>query len=97
MQYTWFMSYALLVFLFVLPLSLAGHLGWASIPLSLAIGYVFVLLEYVGRYVEHPFENDVNDVPMDYLARTVEMDLLEWLGDASIPEPVAPQGRGHLY
>ncbi len=97
MQYTWFMSYALLVFLFVLPLSLAGHLGWASIPLSVAIGYVFVLLEYVGRYVEHPFENDVNDVPMDYLARTIEIDLLEWLGDASIPEPVTPQGRGYLY
>lgn len=97
MQYTWFMRYALYVFLLLLPLSLAGHLGYAAVAPALGIGYVFVMLEYVGRYIEHPFENDVNDVPMDYLARTIEIDLLEWRGETTTPEPIAPRGLGYLY
>lgn len=97
MQYTWFMRYALYVFLLLLPLSLVGHLGYAAVAPALAIGYVFVMLEYVGRYVEHPFENDVNDVPMDYLARTIEIDLLEWYGATERPAPIAPRGLGYLY
>ena len=97
MQYTWFMAYSLMVFLFILPLSLAGHLGYWSAPFSLLIGYVFVMLEYVGRYIEHPFENSVNDVPMDYISRTIEIDLRQILGESNIPTPIEPQGLGYLY
>ncbi len=97
MQYTWFMNYTLTVFLFVLPLSLAGHLGYWSVPFSLAIGYAFVMLEYVGRHIEHPFENAVNDVPLDYIARSIEIDLLEMLGETDLPPAIKPQGRGYLY
>ncbi len=97
MQYSWFMTYSLRLFLFILPLSLAGHLGYWSVPLSLLIGYAFIMLEYVGRYVEAPFENGVNDVPMDYIARTIEIDLLEMLGEEELPEPVKPVGMGYLY
>jgi ion channel-forming bestrophin family protein len=97
MQYTWFMNYTLVVFLLVLPLSLAGHLGYWSIPFALMIGYAYILLEYVGRYIENPFENEVNDVPMDYIARTLEIDLKEMLGEPELPEPVKPRGKGYLY
>jgi len=97
MQYTWFMNYTLTVFLFVLPLSLAGHLGYWSVPFSLAIGYAFVMLEYVGRYIEHPFENEVNDVPLDYIARTIEIDLRELLGETDLPPVIKPKGLGYLY
>ncbi len=79
MQYTWFVYYTLVVFLFVLPLSLAGHLGYWAIPFALVIGYAYIMLEYVGRHIENPFENQVNDVPMDYIARTIEIDLRELL------------------
>jgi len=97
MQYTWFMRYSLLVFLFIMPLSLAGHLAYWSLPVALLIGYAFVLLEYVGRYIENPFENDVNDVPLDYLSRGIEIDLRELLGETALPEPVRPVGLGYLY
>lgn len=97
MQYTWFVNYALVVFLFVLPLSLAGHLGYWSIPFSLLIGYAFIMLEYVGRYIENPFENQVNDVPMNYISRTIEIDLREQLGESDLPKPIQPKGLGYLY
>ncbi len=97
MQYTWFMYYTLVVFLLVLPLSLAGHLGYWSIPFSLVIGYAYIMLEYVGRHIETPFENQVNDVPMDHIARTIEIDLKELLGEQDLPGPVTPVGKGYLY
>ena len=94
MQYTWFMRYTLVVFLFLLPISLAGHLGYWSLPFSLIIGCAYIMLEYVGRYIETPFENQVNDVPMDYLSRTVENDLREMLGETGLPPAIKPQGLG---
>ncbi|MCC5855271.1 MAG: hypothetical protein JJU10_06255 [Idiomarina sp.] len=97
MQYNWFMNYTLAVFLLILPMSLAGHLGNWSIPLAFIIGYAYIMLEYVGRYIEKPFENEVNDVPMDYIARTIEIDLLEALGRSDLPAPIAPRGKGYLY
>ncbi|QOC23459.1 hypothetical protein IC757_04770 [Wenzhouxiangella sp. AB-CW3] len=97
MQYTWFVYYTLVVFLFVLPLSLAGHLGYWAIPFAIIIGYAYIMLEYVGRYIERPFENAVNDVPLDYLARTIEIDLRELLGEENLPEPVKPRGLGYLF
>lgn len=97
MQYTWFMNYTLTVFLFVLPLSLAGHLGYWSVPFSLIIGYAFVMLEYVGRYIENPFENEVNDVPLDYISRTIEIDLREMRGESDLPPVIKAKGLGYLY
>ncbi len=97
MQYTWFVYYTLVVFLFVLPLSLAGHLGYWAIPFAIIIGYAYIMLEYVGRYIENPFENEVNDVPMDYIARTIEIDLRELNGETALPEPIKPRGLGYLY
>jgi ion channel-forming bestrophin family protein len=97
MQYTWFVHYTLAVFLLVLPLSLAGHLGYWAIPFTLLIGYAYIMLEYVGRHIENPFENAVNDVPMDYIARTIEIDLKELLGETELPEPVRPRGKGYLF
>lgn len=97
MQYNWFMNYTLAVFLLVLPISLAGHIGNWAIPLALVIGYAYIMLEYVGRYIENPFENEVNDVPMDYISRVIEIDLRQMLGETQVPAPIAPRGWGYLY
>ncbi len=97
MQYSWFVNYTLVVFLLVLPLSLAGHLGYWGAPFALIIGYAYILLEYVGRYIERPFENEVNDVPMDYIARSIEIDLRQINGESEWPEPIKPRGMGYLF
>ena len=38
------------------------------------------------------FENAVNDVPMNYIARTIEIDLKVLLGEQDLPEPAKPIG-----
>ena len=90
MQYNWYMQYAIWVFLILLPLSLAGYLGMWFIPLSFLIGYVFILLEYLGRHIENPFENHPNDTPIDALSRTIEINLKEVLGEKNLPPKIQP-------
>lgn len=96
MQYNWYMQYAIWVFLTILPLSLAGFLGLWFLPLSFLIGYVFILLEYLGRHIENPFENHPNDTPIDALSRTIEINLKEVLGEKNLPEKIEPREGKYL-
>ena len=90
MQYNWYMQYAIWVFLFMLPLSLAGYLGYWFFPFALLIGFVFILLEYLGKHIENPFNNSPNDTPLDALSRTIEINLKEVLGEDNLPEAIQP-------
>ena len=63
-----------------------------SVLLSAALGgliiWVFFLMEKIGDYSENPFEGTYNDVPITSIARAIEIDLREMLGDTNIPGPV---------
>ena len=62
---------------------------WLSIPFYVVVAWVFHTMERVGRTGENPFEGTVNDVPISTIARGIEIDLRQNLGDPSeaIPEP----------
>lgn len=96
MQYNWYMQYAIWVFLTLLPFSLAGFLGMWFLPVSFLIGYVFILLEYLGRHIKNPFENHPNDTPIDALSRTIEINLREVLGESQLPPAIEPQEGKYL-
>jgi putative membrane protein len=50
----------------------------------------FVLLERAGSELRNPFDNEPNDTPMTALCRTIERDLLEALGEQSLPPRIEP-------
>ena len=79
-------------FLFLLPISLYDHtgIGWVAVAASFLVGFVFAALEYVGNVIENPFENTPNDTPMSSLARAIEINLLQNLGETELPQPVLP-------
>ncbi len=89
----WFVK----IFLLMLPLSLisAFHVGglaeiyvWGVVPVSVLVGWVFYSWDAVLEYSENPFEGLVNDIPMDALSRTIEIDLREMLGETELPAPI---------
>ncbi|MCO6488140.1 MAG: hypothetical protein J5I98_06960 [Phaeodactylibacter sp.] len=61
---------------------------WLSIPFYLAVAWVFHTMERIGRTGENPFEGSANDVPISTIARGIEIDLRQNLGesDEEIPE-----------
>ncbi|MFK7970672.1 MAG: bestrophin family protein [Bacteroidia bacterium] len=83
------------IFIFLLPFGMVsefdklGEFGiWLSIPFTVLIGWVYLMMELIGDYSENPFEGLGNDIPMLSLCRVIEVDLLEMLGEKEIPEPV---------
>lgn len=84
------------IFIFLLPFGMVSEMSkiseygiWLSIPFTLLIGWVYMMMELVGDYSENPFEGLGNDIPMKSLCRVIEIDLREMLGETEIPEPVA--------
>ena len=49
----------------------------------------FFALEALGAEIEQPFGTELNDLPLDALARTIENNLREALGETLLPEPEA--------
>ena len=90
------------IFIFLLPLGMVSEfhkLGesivWMSIPFSVLIGWIYLMMELVGDYSENPFEGLGNDIPMHSLCRVIEIDLKEMLGETNIP-PGVPAVNGVL-
>lgn len=83
------------LFIFLLPLGMVsefhklGHWAmWLSVPFTIIIGWVYIMMELVGDYSENPFEGLGNDVPMLSLCRVIEIDLREMLGETDLPPPI---------
>lgn len=43
-----------------------------------------------GRLIEDPFCTDINSLPLDTLARTIEVNLRQRLGERDLPDDVQP-------
>lgn len=101
-QYGSFSFVFVCIFIFLLPFGVVGEfhkLGdawiWLSIPFGMLIGWVYVVMELIGDYSENPFEGLEHDVPMLAICRTIEIDLLNILGETHDLKPVAAK-RGVL-
>lgn len=78
------------LFCLLLPFGLAGALGRVT-PLVVAIiAYTFFGLDELGDELEEPFGLSANDLPINAMVRTIEIDLLSALGSSQLPEPLLP-------
>jgi len=96
-QYAFFSYMFVWLFAALLPLGLIVEfekLGpyhlWLTVPFSVLVSWVFNTIEIVGHTSENPFENEMNDVPMTAICRTIEIDLREMLGETALPPKLAP-------
>jgi ion channel-forming bestrophin family protein len=67
-QITW-------VYVMLLPFQLFSNLGWVTIPGCIFAAYMILGFAAIGREIENPFGNDVNDLPLDAYCEEIEMDL----------------------
>lgn len=90
-QYDYIPKVLVYVLLAVLPFALVSSLSWYTTPVVVVISFLFLSLDTIGRNVEAPFENTINDVPMSALSTNIEIDLRQMLGERNdLPEPVKP-------
>ncbi|MFT6000523.1 MAG: putative membrane protein [Neolewinella sp.] len=63
---------------------LAGGLFvWLAVPFYVIVAWIFHTMERIGRTGENPFEGTANDVPISTIARGIEIDLRQNLGEAT--------------
>jgi putative membrane protein len=70
----------------------AGELTpvFPMIVASALVSWVFITMEVIGDASEDPFERSMNDVPMNALSRTIEIDLRQMLGETELPPKEQP-------
>jgi len=94
MYYASMIRLSIWVFVLVFPPTLAEEIGYEAIPVSAVLGILFYLIFSVGQVMLDPFEGTPHDTPISSIVRTIEINLLEQLGDDNIPAPLEPiKGR----
>lgn len=80
------------IWLFVVTFTLviSQYAGIYSIFLGWLIGFVFVSTQINGMSLVNPFENNSAGVPLNQITRTIEINLLQMMGEKEIPEAVKP-------
>ncbi len=63
---------------------------WLAVPFIIIISWIYIVMELVGDYSENPFEGLSNDVPMLAICRNIEIDLLQQLGETTLPQAIQP-------
>jgi ion channel-forming bestrophin family protein len=89
-QYEYFPRVLVGIYCVLLPFGLVEGLGMLTPLASTLLSFIFVSLDAIGRDIEDPFENTVHDTPMSTLTRAIEVNLLQNLGDDSLPCDVHP-------
>lgn len=64
-----------ILYVFLLPFQLLAKLGWLTIPATLAAAYIILGLLFIGREIENPFGDDVNDLPLELYCAQIVNDM----------------------
>lgn len=75
-------------FCVLLPLGLVESLGIYTPLGSTAVGFLFLALLQIGNDLCYPFENNEHDVPLSAISRSIEIDLLDGLGEVHSLKPI---------
>ncbi|MFY0577808.1 bestrophin family protein [Cystobacter fuscus] len=81
---------ALVLYCFSLPLALVDAFGWATVPATFVVAYLFFGIEEIGVEIEDPFGNDDNDLPLERICDTIQKNLT-----ALLPDEGARPGQSH--
>ena len=88
-QYRFFPPFFAHVFCIVLPFAVVQDLGIYTPAGSALVGLMFLMAAQIGLDLMDPFADDIYDVPMTAMCRTIEIDLQNMLGEPA-PEKVTP-------
>ncbi|HEY8375002.1 MAG TPA: bestrophin family ion channel [Nannocystis sp.] len=78
------------VYSYALPFGVLEPLGLLTPVVVLMMSYAFYGLDALGEEIQEPFGNDPNDLPLSALCTTIEIDLLQRLGEHELPDPPTP-------
>ena len=89
-SYTLLLHRTAYLYCFLLPFGLVDSIGFMTPFVVGIVAYTFFGLDALGDEIEEPFGIDDNDLPLDAICRTIEINMRESLGETNLPEPLVP-------
>ena len=87
----------IMIFTILLPFGMVAEFAalgeqyiWLLIPFNVIVGWVFDTMETAGDSSENPFEGLVNDIPLHYIIRNIEIDIRDMLNEKNLPQKIKP-------
>jgi putative membrane protein len=88
------------LFALLVPLGLVSefeqmgeHAVWLTVPFAAVVSWVFLTTDKIGEWSENPFEGLANDVPISSMARGIERDIRQMIGQTELPPGRTPDGK----
>jgi putative membrane protein len=88
--YTLLLHRTAYLYCFLLPFGLVDQIGFMTPFVVAIVAYTFFGLDAVGDEIEEPFGLHPNHLPLDALCRTLEINLLEAMGEKDLPPALQP-------
>lgn len=73
-----------------LPFGIVEDVGWLTPVVVLLISHAFFGLDEIGNELEQPFGIEAQDLPLDSISRTIEVNLLQAIGSTEVPDLLRP-------
>lgn len=89
-SYTLLLHRTAYLYCFLLPFGLVDTIGFMTPFVVAIVAYTFFGLDALGDEIEEPFGLEANDLPLDTLCRTIEVNLLESLGETVLRPKLEP-------
>ena len=84
------------MFCTILPFALVDDLRYMTPFVTAFISYTFLSLEAVAEEIEEPFGTAANDLPLNALCTTIEINLLDMTDSKPLPAPLVPDAHFRL-
>lgn len=89
--YRQFLHFTIYLFVITLSISLKQVNMIFEIPLLMSISAAFFLIEKSAYHLQDPFKNRPSDVSVTAIARNIEINIRQLIGESDVPEPVKPE------
>jgi putative membrane protein len=86
--YVYFTRLFIWIFVILLTMSISVTVGPWSIFFGWVMGFVFHTTHINGMSIMNPFEDSPPGVPITSITRTIEINMLQTLGEKNVPEPI---------
>lgn len=93
-SYSLILHILIYAFTAILPFSLNHNQFVTVIAISIIIPLLFIAVEKTAIIMQDPFENSPVDTPMTSIAQTIEINILQMMGEKDVP---AKEDKGLYY
>jgi|MDTB01.3.fsa_nt_gb putative membrane protein len=89
--YTLLVQRTAYLYCFILPFGIVASQGLFTPLFCAIVAYTFFGLDALSEELEEPFGLSANDLALSAMSRSVEINLLESLGETDLPELISPK------